>query len=94
MRVSHQSPSRSLYDWRHLTQTQREFPLDRITSVDTSPNPLETILRAGDLILKTPSEACRESPAWEAYDNGVGFRARDAFLIIGNSFPGNVFQIR
>jgi uncharacterized membrane protein YdbT with pleckstrin-like domain len=39
-----------------LTRKQREFPLDRITSVDTSQNLFERILGAGDLVLKTPTE--------------------------------------
>ena len=43
------------YNWQ-LTKKQREFPLDRITSVDTSQNLFERILGAGDLVLKTPTE--------------------------------------
>jgi uncharacterized membrane protein YdbT with pleckstrin-like domain len=43
------------YNWQ-LTRKQREFPLDRITSVDTSQNLFERILGAGDLVLKTPTE--------------------------------------
>ena len=42
------------YNWQ-LTKKQREFPLDRITSVDTSQNLFERILGAGDLVLKTPT---------------------------------------
>ena len=51
------------YNWQ-LTKKQREFPLDRITSVDTSQNLFERILGAGDLILKTPTgeEAISDIP--------------------------------
>jgi uncharacterized membrane protein YdbT with pleckstrin-like domain len=42
------------YNWQ-LTKKQREFPLDRITSVDTSQNLFERLLGAGDLVLKTPT---------------------------------------
>ena len=51
------------YNWQ-LTKKQREFPLDRITSVDTSQNLFERILGAGDLVLKTPTgeEAIADVP--------------------------------
>jgi uncharacterized membrane protein YdbT with pleckstrin-like domain len=51
------------YNWQ-LTKKQREFPLDRITSVDTSQNLFERILGAGDLVLKTPTgeEAIADIP--------------------------------
>ena len=51
------------YNWQ-LTKKQREFPLDRITSVDTSQNLFERFLGAGDLVLKTPTgeEAISDVP--------------------------------
>jgi len=51
------------YNWQ-LTKKQREFPLDRITSVDTSQNLFERFLGAGDLVLKTPTgeEAISDIP--------------------------------
>ncbi len=51
------------YNWQ-LTKKQREFPLDRITSVDTSQNLFERLLGAGDLVLKTPTgeEAIADVP--------------------------------
>ncbi len=51
------------YNWQ-LTKKQREFPLDRITSVDTSQNLFERLLGAGDLVLKTPTgeEAISDIP--------------------------------
>lgn len=55
-----------IYRWHNwqLTKKQREFPLDRITSVDTSQNLFERLLGAGDLVLKTPTgeEAISDIP--------------------------------
>jgi uncharacterized membrane protein YdbT with pleckstrin-like domain len=60
------------YNWQ-LTKKQREFPIDRITSVDTSQNLFERILGAGDLVLKTPTgeEALPDIPRVDRVRNAI-----------------------